>query len=167
MLKVILTGLLLAVACGSHKTAQRTTGDAGAAPVPLDRLLPSELGQSGALVFGFPIPPGMRVTRRYPDSVYLQGPGSATTLKEYIEGHVVAGPSEVDGHRRTYSGTRIRGGDASRVYRIELDDLRGSRQIIITDTTPKSVEPGLSNEERWKRAGFLPDGTPIPSAQSM
>lgn len=166
MLKSLVIGLVLMVAC-THKGKAQATGDAGTNPVPLDRLLPSELGQSSSLVFGFPIPPGMRVTRRYPDSVHLQGPIATTALKEYIETHIVVGPSELDGHRRTYRQARIRGGDASRIYQIELDDLRGAREIIITDATPKPIQPGLSDDERWRRAGFLPDGSPIPSAQSM
>ncbi len=167
MSKVTLTGLLLAAACNRHDVGQLAQRDAGSTSTALDRLLPSELGKSSSLVFGFPIPPGMRVTGRYPDSVHLQGDVSTSGLKEYIEAHLATGPSELDGRRRTYRGARIRGGDPSRVYRVELVELRSDRQIIITDVTPKPIEPGLSNEERWRRAGFLPDGTPIPSAQSM
>jgi len=167
MPKLILIGLLLLLGCGHAKSRNLTGSDAGIARAPLDRLLPSELSQSNLLVFGFPIPQGMSIIHRYPDSVHLQGQMPTSTLKEYVEAHIVAGPSEVDTHRRTYNNARIRGGDPSRLYSIEIDELRGERALIISDITPKPVEPGLSNEERWRRAGYLPDGTPIASAQSM
>lgn len=167
MSKLTMIGLLLALSCGHSKLRDGGGSDAGIARAPLDRLLPSELGKSGLLVFGFPVPPGMSITQRYPDSVHLQGQLPVANLKEYVEAHIVAGPSEVDTHRRTYNKARIRGGDSSRIYSIEIDELRGERALIISDVTPKPVEPGLSNEERWRRAGYMPDGTPIASAQSM
>jgi hypothetical protein len=167
MSKLVLIGLLLALGCEHSKLRNGGGTDAGIARAPLDRLSPGELSKSGQLVFGFPIPPGMSVTQRYPDGVHLQGQMPEPNLKEYVEAHIVAGPSELDAHRRIYNNARIRGGDSSRVYSIEIDELRGERALIISDVTPKPVEPGLSNEERWRRAGYMPDGTPIPSAQSM
>ena len=167
MSKSILIGLLLAIGCGHSKSQGLSASDAGVIRAPLDRLAPRELSKSGLLVFGFPIPPGMSITQRYPDSVHLQGQLPTSNLKEYVEAHILAGPSEVDAHRRLYTNARIRGGDSSRVYSVEIDELRGERALIISDVTPKPLEPGLSNEERWRRAGYMPDGTPIASAQSM
>jgi hypothetical protein len=109
----------------------------------------------------------MKVTRRYPDSVILRGQLAAATLKEFVEAHIVGEPSTIDGHKRTYNRARIRGGDPARLYSIEIDEIPGERQLIISDTTPRAPTPQLSDEERWRRAGYLPDGTPIPSAQSM
>ncbi len=167
MVRAFVCVCLLLIACGHSKSREQTSSDAGAKPVALDRLLPSELSHSGALVFGFPIPQDMQVTRRYADSIILRGQLSSAALRKHVETHIVAGPSEVDGHRRIYLRARIRGGDPSRLYSLEIDEVPGERQLIISDTTPKPPTPQLSDEERWRRAGYLPDGTPIPSAQSM
>ncbi len=32
---------------------------------------------------------------------------------------------------------------------------------MIKDITPPPLEPGLTDEERWKKAGLTPDGKPI------
>jgi hypothetical protein len=39
--------------------------------------------------------------------------------------------------------------------------------MTIRDVTPPPVEPGLSEEERWKKAGFAPDGKPIDPGQQQ
>ena len=131
-------------------------------------MLPGELAKSNLLVFGFPIPPGMHIRRRFPDSVHMTGTLSALELAKYVESHVVAGgPPEVRGQERIYKNCRIRGGDPSRTYKVEIDELRGESQLVVTDVTPPPVAPGLSEEERWRRAGYNPDGTPVDPLHEM
>jgi len=163
--KSLWIGLLL-FGCRHHQAPTVfTSHDAGAPRQAVDRLLPDELGQSKLLVFGFPIPQGMNVERRYADSVHLVGPVSPTALTAYIRAHAATGPAELIGNRKIFSKIRIRGGDPSRLYNIEIDDSGAARRLIVTDVTPLPMEPGLSVEERWKRAGYNPDGTPIASSE--
>lgn len=158
--------LLLCVAC-SHRQATKGHDlvDAGAQKQAIDRLLPGELAQSNLLVFGFPIPQGMTIERRYADSVHLIGSIPASALASYVRAHAATGPVELVGQRKVFNKVRIRGGDSSRLYNIEIDDSGANRYLIVSDVTPPPLEPGLSDEERWKRAGYLPDGTPIASAE--
>jgi hypothetical protein len=110
------------------------------------------------------IPPGMAVTGRYPDSVPCKATSRLRDSRIYRSASRDR-PSELDGRRRTYRGLAS-GGGSERVYRVELVELRSDRQIIITDVTPKPIEPGLSYESaeaRWLSAKT----DPHPSAQSM
>jgi hypothetical protein len=158
--------LLFAIGCSRHPTpAPSTSNDAGIPPKAVDRLLPGELGQSKLLVFGFPVPQGMNVERRYADSVHLVGTVSPTALTAYVRAHAATGPAELIGSRKIFRKVPIRGGDPSRLYDIEIDDSGAARRLIVSDVTQPPMEPGLSVEERWKRAGYNPDGTPIASAE--
>lgn len=107
----------------------------------------------------------MRVERRYADSVHLVGTVSPTALTAYVRAHAATGPAELIGSRKVFAKIRIRGGDPSRLYNIEIDDSGAARRLIVSDVTPAPMEPGLSVEERWKRAGYNPDGTPIATAE--
>jgi hypothetical protein len=162
-----LGGVLLLVGCSHPKPQNIVANDAGAVQVPLDRLLPGELAKSGLLVFGFPIPLGMHIRRRFPDSVHIKGSVPLSDLVKHVESHVVAGPPELRAQGRIYKNSRIRGGDPSRIYTVEVDELRGESQLVISDVTPPPVAPGLSEQERWRRAGYNQDGTPIDPLHEM
>ena len=159
--------LFLATCCHRHAPKVVELGDAGLKTTPMDRLLPGELAKSTLLVFGFPIPQGMTVQRRYADNVHLVGSVSLAALSAYVRAHVATGPAELIGSRKVFNKVHIRGGDLNRIYTIEIAELGSARELTVTDVTPPPLEPGLSEAERWRRAGYMPDGTPIPSAQSF
>lgn len=160
--------LLVAVGCGHrHSAALDSRGDAGADRPPVDRLAPGELGRSQLLAFGFPTPQGMVVERRFANSVYLAGAVSASALLDYVRAHTIAGPAERIGNRHVFKKVKIRGGDTNRTYDLEVDDEGPTQKLVVTDVTPPALEPGLSTEERWRRAGYKPDGTPLPSAEGQ
>ena len=158
--------LFALLACSHRHAAPRNDAvDGGTAAPPVDRLLPGELAQSKLLVFGFPIPQGMTVDRRFADSVYMVGTVSPEALTAYVKAHAVTGPAELIGNRKVFSKVKIRGADPSRLYNIEIDDSGSRRRLIISDVTPPPLVPGLSVEERWRRAGYNPDGTPLGTAE--
>ena len=159
--------LLLCIGCHRHVAASLNSGDASVPQQAVDRLLPGELAQSNLLVFGFPVPQGMVVQRRYADSVHMVGAVSPTALTAYVRAHAAVGPAELIGHRKVFRKARIRGGDPTRFYDIEIDDTGSSQHLVVSDVTPPPLEPGLTVEERWRRAGYNPDGTPIASAQRL
>ena len=158
-------GLLL-LGCG-HRQASTSPNavDAGVRVLPVDRLLPGELAQSKLLVFGFPIPQGMTVARRFADSVHMVGAVPPDALTAYVKAHAATGPAELIGNRKVFRKVKIRGGDPSRLYDIEIDMSGANQRLIVSDVTPPPLEPGLTVEERWRRAGYNPDGTPLPSAE--
>ena len=157
---------LLLLGC-SHRPIPTPPGaaDAGPTALPVDRLLPGELAQSKLLVFGFPIPQGMTVARRFADSVHMVGAVPPDALTAYVKAHAATGPAELIGNRKVFSKVKIRGGDPSRLYDIEIDMAGANQRLIVSDVTPPPLEPGLSVEERWRRAGYNPDGTPLASGE--
>jgi hypothetical protein len=59
---------------------------------------------------------------------------------------------------------RIRGGDPNRSYDIEVRPIEGGTELTVRDVTPLPRvprDPTLSEEERWRRAGFTPKGIPL------
>ncbi len=153
----------LAAACRHEDkgSAPSCTATAPPARPPLDRLAPGELGASSRLVFGFPVPEGMAIKRTYPDASYLTGHVPAKDLVHYVRKHTNSQLVELQNGRTVFSNVRLLGGDPKRRYRIEVSD-RGKRSLLtLVDTTPAPSVPGLTPEERWKRVGLRPDGTPL------
>lgn len=165
MQRLTLLGVLLVLGC-HHKSTNLADTDASARTTPLDHLSPGEIAKSDVMIYGVTVPQGMHLRRRFPDGVLLTGETPAAELASQIEASIYSGPKEVDHRRRIYRNVTIKGGDSKRIFTITIDDLGSQRQVSITDVTPTPTEPGLSDEERWRRAGYLPDGTPISSAQT-
>lgn len=165
MQRITILVLLVALGC-HHKSANGVDADAGPRVTPLDHLSPSEIAKSDVMIYGVTVPQGMQLRRRFPDGVLLTGETPVAELASQIEASIYSGPKEVDRRRRIYRNVTIKGGDSKRIFTITIDDLGSQRQVSITDVTPTPTEPGLSDEERWRRAGYLPDGTPISSAQT-
>lgn len=128
---------------------------------PLDRLAAGELAPGKTEVWGFVAPDAMRLDRQFPAQAFLVGNVSAEALANYVRTQVEAERVEIGAARTVFPAVRIKAGKPDRVYRFEvLKEGAGSR-LIIQDITPPPLEPGLSDEERWRKAGMTPDGKPI------
>ena len=132
---------------------------------PVDRLAPGELGVSSRMVFGFAVPRGLRVDAEFRDAVHLSGAVALNALGKYVRDRVIVSHVEVMGARWVFPNARIKGGDARRVYRLELVSDGGRTHLVIRDTTPPPTVEGLSEPERWKRAGLTPNGKPLNLAE--
>jgi hypothetical protein len=53
---------------------------------------------------------------------------------------------------------RIKSGDPSRKYVFELVRDHRRTLLVIRDKTPAPIVEGLSEQDRWRRAGLTPDG---------
>ena len=149
---------LLTFACG----CKRKPPPPPPAPVaPVDQLAPNEIVEGKEKAFSLPLPRHATVTARFDTSVTVRSPLKPEDLANFVrarvkEGNIVAGgaatrfenvvvPTEpqrrltIDVRRSTYSG-----------------DARS--EMTVRDMTPPPVEPGLSDEERWKRLGHAPNG---------
>jgi hypothetical protein len=127
----------------------------------MDRLAPGELAPGTTEVWGFVAPKEMRLDREFPSQAFLVGPVSAEALANYVRGRVDAERVEIGAARTVFPAARIKAGKPDRTYRFEvLKDGLGSR-LVIRDITPPPIEPGLSDEERWKKAGLTPEGKPL------
>ncbi len=161
-----LLGVALALAplgCRAKKPAAKPGASATAATAkPIDHLAPGELGPGKSEVYGFPVPRGMELESRLKDRAYVSGRVSPEALANYVRQHVIVSHVEVGAARTVFPMARIKGGPADRVYNLEVLPNGPSTRLVIKDVTPPPPPPpGLSEEERWRRAGMTPDGKPL------
>jgi len=161
------TLLLLAApcACESDQTpvVPADLGAAGphAAPSarPPDRLAPGELAPGTAQAFGLVLPRDLRVQAQFQKELQATGPVSPEAVANYVRQRVVAAHVELGVARTVFPDALIKGGPAGHVFQIEILPERGGRtRLIVRDVTPEPATQGLTEEERWRRAGLTPDG---------
>lgn len=131
---------------------------------PLDRLAPGELPAGDDNLFGLKLPRGMAVQGRLKDTGLAYGSLELESVANYVRSRVDVDRVEVGAARTIFPSVRIHGAPPERTYRIDvLRDGAGTR-LIVQDLTPvpaPTPPPGLSDTERWRRAGFSPDGKPL------
>lgn len=128
---------------------------------PVDRLAPDELAAGNAEVFGFVVPREMQVEHRYKEATHVIGPVKPDALANYVRERVVVSHVEIGAARTIFPNARIKAGAPDRVYELEVIPEPGISRLIIRDTTPPKIVPGLSDAERWRQAGLTPEGRPL------
>jgi len=121
-----------------------------------DRLPAGKLLEGEELAFGFRIPKGMKLslTRKL---ARASGDVNFEDLSDYVKDRLVARHAEMFGARLVFPQAKIRGGDGG-IYEVTL--INGGREqiLLIQDIGRPPAPVGLSEEERWKRAGLTPKG---------
>ncbi len=159
MTRYLLLAAGLLAACEGKRIEFGPAGQSSGKPV--DRLAPGELAPGTVDVWGFIAPREMRLDRMYPDQAFLLGPVSAEALANYVRERVQAERVEIGAARTVFPAVHIKAGKPDRVYRFEvLKDGPGAK-LVVKDITPPPITPGLSDEERWKKAGLTPQGKPL------
>ncbi|HEY3254606.1 MAG TPA: hypothetical protein VGJ91_11680 [Polyangiaceae bacterium] len=161
-------GLAL-LACGlcasCHGKSQLSAGPAGSARAasskPIDRLAADELAAGNAEVWGFVVPREMQVEHRYKEVTHLIGRVKPDALANYVRERVVVSHVEIGAARTIFPDARIKAGAADRVYELDVIPEPGITRLIIRDTTPPKIQPGLTDAERWRQAGLTPEGRPL------
>jgi len=116
------------------------------------------MAEGNERAFGLAVPRDMHVVVRFPDAVYAEGPVGFEALSNYVRARVSAERVETGPAKTVFLGARIKG-DVQHRIQVEVTDLGGKAEIIVRDQTPKpDPEPGLSEKERWRRAGVGEDG---------
>jgi hypothetical protein len=173
----------LAVACGfGDPVPYKSDGSRTIKPpveAPVDRLAPGELEPSDQIAFGLPIPRGMKVTHRFDGATHAQGAVEHDELIEYLKRRLAGSHIKYELKKVIFSDVRVRdaaspgpnaaggpeaeakpkAGDAT--LRVEVWGNRKTTFMSVVDTTKPVVVPGLTEAERWRRAGMHPDGSPL------
>lgn len=132
------------------------------APPPLDRLAPGELPPGTETIFGLVLPQGLALRGVFPGSAHAFGPLTFEDVSNYVRARVDVKRVELGAVGTVFPAVHLAGGDASRLYRIEVNPRGTNTELVIRDVTPPPVPPPVqSDAERWKRAGYNPDGTPL------
>jgi hypothetical protein len=131
--------------------------------LPVDHLALGELQASPSLAFGFPIPTTMSVERSFPNAVHLVGVVETQELVRYVRANAQTHGIELQGNALVFDQVRFKGGEPTRIFRIEITSQGRSTRMLIKDETPQSLpnESGLTDDERWRRAGMKPNGEPL------
>ncbi|HEY0463886.1 MAG TPA: hypothetical protein VGC79_06740 [Polyangiaceae bacterium] len=161
--------LLASLLCAScHAKSELAAGSASSAQAasqaqkkPVDRLAPDELASGNAEVWGFAVPREMQVEHRYKEVTHLIGRVKPDALANYVRERVIVSHVEIGAARTIFPGARIKGGAVDRVYDLEVIPEPGITRLIIRDTTPPKIVPGLTDAERWRQAGLTPEGRPL------
>jgi hypothetical protein len=133
---------------------------------PVDRLAAGELAPGSDLLFGMAVPKGMRVTRKFPDAAYLEGQVESTALVQYLRERVDTAGVELTPSRATFHRAIIKG-QPGRVYKIEIVQKGLTSELVMRDVTRPPATEGISEAERWRRAGLTPDGKLIGQDELM
>lgn len=124
-----------------------------------DRLLPSEELPGRPRVFGIEVPPGLKVSARFAERAQLTGHAELTGVVKALQKQLVTGAVELAPRRALFTSATVRSDPKKRVYRVEMVQERNLTTVQILDITPPPVMQGLSEAERWERAGMNPDGS--------
>ncbi|MGE5786375.1 MAG: hypothetical protein ACM3ZE_17385 [Myxococcales bacterium] len=163
----LLLAIVVAMSAGCRREpslddkTHSAAASASASPLPIDRLLPGELGASSELVFGFPVPVGMSVERVFHDAAHLVGEVAVSGLVDYIRKHAQVGTAELTGTMMRFDQVRIPRQPPDQVYRFDLVQQARQVRLVIKNVTPPPTQSGLTEEERWRQAGLRPDGEPL------
>jgi hypothetical protein len=156
--------LLLAAPCGCESDrpvvpAGVTSAQPHASAPPLDRLAPGELAPGTARAFGLLLPRDLRVEAQFLKETRATGDVSPEALANYVRQRVTPARVELGAARTVFLDTLIQGGPPNHVFEIEVVPDRGGRTLLVVrDVTREPAPEGLSDAERWRRAGMTPDG---------
>jgi hypothetical protein len=119
------------------------------------------------MAFGFPVPTTMRVDRAFPNAVHLVGDVNVQGLVRYVQANTVAASPELRGNLLVFNSIRLPDADPTRTFRIEIASIGRTTTLALKDTTPAKLpeEPGVTDEERWRRAGMKSNGSPLDVSQ--
>lgn len=93
--------------------------------------------------------------------MFVRGNVTGEQAANYVRARVVARSVDTGPSKTLFSDARVRapdGGEGGRLLRLEVVSLVGSTELVVRDVTPPKVEPGLSEEDRWKKHGMSKDG---------
>lgn len=156
-------GALFALGIGGCKRKEQAP-PAPAPPVApsADHLAKGEIPEGPERAFTLPLPLHSKVKARFGASVHVASPHTHEELANFVRTRVKDGETSTSGNETRFDRVLVTK-DPSRALTIEIrpgtatgGDYRS--QMVINDVTPPPDEPGLTTEDRYRKAGLTPDG---------
>lgn len=122
-----------------------------------DRLPPGELLEGPDEFFGFAVPKGMRGRLVAPGIVEITGRVDFDLLADYTKDRIAVRHAEMLPNQLIYRNARILG-TQDKVFDLIVSRQNSGTRLEIHEITKRPAPRGLSEEERWKRAGLKPSG---------
>ncbi len=165
----IVLGVTIAGSAAScrRRAPSGASGASAAASVtklPLDRLGPGELAPGAETVYGLVLPRGMRLSARFQRIAHATGPVPAEDVANYVRDRVDVHRVELGVVGTVFPAVHVKDGDPGKLYRIEVSSAGPTTEIVMEDVTPvptAPIDPTVPEAERWRRAGYKPNGTPL------
>jgi hypothetical protein len=126
-------------------------------PPPADRLAPGQLIEGDVSIFGLQLPERTRVQAAFRESASTVGAYSPEDLAAYLKRRLDVSHVEIAGAKILFPRVRVRG-NTTRLFRIEISPSPEGTELRLRDITPPTPIPGLTEEERWRKAGMKPNG---------
>jgi hypothetical protein len=149
-----------ALACSSCKREEKPLPPAETKPS--DHLVAGEAVEGKDRAFGLPLPRLARVAARFEKTVDVYSPLSPEDLVNFVRTRVKDGRI-TPGSSSTLLVDVVPLGDPQKRLSIDVHLFHGAdssvrSEMIVRDTTPLPTEPGLTDEQRWKKQGLTSDG---------
>ena len=106
----------------------------------------------------------LRLTSVMPGISHATGSVSPEDAANYVRDRVDVRRVELGAVGTFFPAVHILGGDPSKVYRIEVNGTGAGSEIVSRDVTPQPAphpDPNIDDAERWRRAGYAPNGNPL------
>jgi hypothetical protein len=157
-LGLLLAALTLVLGCSDRP--ERRLLPTGLRGVPIDSTSSGDIVEGDIEAFGFYLPRDVRVTAKLRDTVYAIGALNFEGASNYVRERVLPGQVDTGPSKTVFRDAALKR-DPSRRVLIEVRTKNGRVEMVVRDRTPQPAEPGLSESERWNRAGLTPDGDVI------
>ena len=156
----MVTALSTSVAACKRKEQAPAPAPSSVAPLP-DRLAKGEIPEGPERAFTLPLPLHSTVKARFATSIHVASPHTQEELANFIkmrvkDGKTTSGASEtrfdqvvVEKEPSKTLTIQVRPAPISGEYRSE---------IVINDVSGVPEPPGMTDADRWKKAGLTPDG---------
>jgi hypothetical protein len=128
--------------------------------VPVDHMLPGELAEGTDKAFGLPLPRVMVPRARFNDVLFASAEVPSDRVANFVRARVTADKVETGPVKTVFSNATVRG-QPGVTLSIEVISHGGSTELQVRNLSLVKPLQGLTEEERWRAAGFKPDGTPL------
>ena len=108
-------------------------------------------------VSGILMPRGFLVHRVFESQTHVRGMATPEQTANYLRRRLEAGSVDVGPARTIFSSARVKG-KGGPALRVEVNALGGVTEVVVIELKPIPVDPSLSEEERWRKAGLRPGG---------
>lgn len=156
-------GLALAATLLGSSACKREPPPAEAPPAPVDRLASDEQVLSREKAFALPLPRSARVRRGFGATYYVSTDLTPEELSNFVHKYVKGGNVTAGSGGTVFASVVV---PAEPIRKLDIAVRPGKplmhtrSEMTVTDVTPLP-DTATSDEERWRKAGLNPDGTPI------
>ena len=126
----------------------------------LDTAAPGEMAEGKQMAFDFPVPRELEIEANFSDMVSAVGEVSFEDLTNYVRQRVETTQIETGPAKTVFLNAALKAKPKRRLF-IEVSRNGGRVALLIRDKTRKPAEQGLTEAERWRRAGLTPQGEMI------